>query len=560
MLRVWGLVVVAATFLGMMATEPFLAIVWDEGFTLGREARIRMWFEALANPPGFASAWYPPSPEVELVQQGGQLPPRREDIDTREKLFSPDVIRWFWPFAREEPHGHPPFYAIVGLLGDTIAPKFATLPRARLGPMFFFSLTAGALFVFVSRRWGAWAGALAAIAWIVQPNLFANGHYATLDGLLSSLWLLGLIAFAQAVDRKVDDTRRNPRWLWVIAFGILAGWAADTKLTGWFLPLPMIVWTLIERSRRGFLTLLVGGVVAVGVLYAFNPCWWNDPIDGIRRFFVSNLTRGKTIPIPVLFLGQIYQTPNQSLPWYNTLAWTVLVTPVGFLALALTGVVRVFRKWKAEPIGILILGHWAFLLLLRAMPHTPGHDGVRQMLPAFGLLALMAGLGAASLLDRSRKVGRWLIGGAAVEGAVGLALMMPVPLSYFSPIVGGLPGAAALGMEPTYFWDSLSDDALAWLNQHTTRDQQVMFATNPTSWFYLQAHGKMRFEVRPRAGARWAWYVLQNRPGAFRPIDRALVEKGNPAYVVKKLGVPLVWVFPYAEAEAIARQLPPSAQ
>ena len=36
--------------------------------------------------------------------------------------------------------------------------------------------------------------------------------------------------------------------------------------------------------------------------------------------------------------------------------------------------------------------------------------------------------------------------------------MMPVPLSYFSPIVGGLPGATALGMEPTYYWDGLDSD------------------------------------------------------------------------------------------------------
>ena len=32
--------------------------------------------------------------------------------------------------------------------------------------------------------------------------------------------------------------------------------------------------------------------------------------------------------------------------------------------------------------------------------------------------------------------------------------MMPVPLSYYSPLIGGLPGAAAIGMEPTFYWDS----------------------------------------------------------------------------------------------------------
>ena len=29
--------------------------------------------------------------------------------------LDPAVLAWFWPFAREEPHGHPPFYALLGV-------------------------------------------------------------------------------------------------------------------------------------------------------------------------------------------------------------------------------------------------------------------------------------------------------------------------------------------------------------------------------------------------------------------------------------------------------------
>src|SRR5262249_11327742 len=158
------------------------------------------------------------------------------------------------------------------------------------------------------------------------------------------------------------------------------------------------------------------------------------PIDGVRRFFVSNLTRGETRPIPVLFLGQVFRTPNESLPWYNTLVWTVFVTPVGLLALALLGTVRAVRRWKSEPFGLLAAGHLAFLLALRALPHTPGHDGVRQFLPAFGILAVLAGLGAHSIMERFGRLARVAIVAAMAEAAVGLALILPVPLSYFSPI------------------------------------------------------------------------------------------------------------------------------
>ena len=151
----------------------------------------------------------------------------------------------------------------------------------------------------------------------------------------------------------------------------------------------------------------------------------------------------------------------------------MFVTPVGFLALALVGVVpRAPAVRGPSRSACWSLGHWAFLLILRALPHTPGHDGVRQFLPAFGVLALVAGLGAASVCRAVRpRAGRPLIVAALVEGAVSVALMMPVPLSYYSPLVGGLPGAARLGMEPTYYWDALTDDALDWLNA-TRRERQ----------------------------------------------------------------------------------------
>ena len=160
MIRQSGRLVLSSMVVGLMtlalmlASEPRLAIVWDEGYTLGREARMREWFRALSDPSRFASEWAPPT--LELVQQVGATPPRGDQIDTRGKLlFDPEVLAYFWPFARAEPHGHPPFYALLGLLGDVLAPEWKDLPRARLGPILLFSCTAGFLFLFSARRWGA---------------------------------------------------------------------------------------------------------------------------------------------------------------------------------------------------------------------------------------------------------------------------------------------------------------------------------------------------------------------------------------------------------------------
>jgi 4-amino-4-deoxy-L-arabinose transferase-like glycosyltransferase len=552
-----GVAVGLATAVLMLATEPLLVIGWDEGYVLGREARLRDWFRALADPPGFASRWRPPPPIEELVQQDRPVPvppPTADRLDSRAKLlFDREVLAWFWPFAREEPHGHPPFYCELGLVGDLLAPSWPDLPRARLGPILLFSLTAGAIFAFAAARWGFGAAAMAAGSWVFQPNLFGHGHYAAYDAVLSALWVLAIIVYAQAVIPRRPDSApisKAARWWWTAVLGLILGCAAALKLTGWFLPLPFLAWAAWARDRRAFTVLVAAMAIAAVVLLALIPPWWTDPIGGVFRFLRSNVTRGQSIPIKVEFLGSVYDSPKQSLPWYNTIAWTVMVTPVGFLAFGMLGLTSAVSRLRSEPIGLLIAGHWVFLMILRALPHTPAHDGVRLFLPAFGLLALLGGLGARSLLERSARWGTAAIVAALAEGIASIAVLMPVPLSYFSPVVGGLSGAAAMGMEPTYYWDALTPDARRWLAEHTPPGRSFCFATNPTSWLYLQRTGELSrlfWPIDPRFRDPPLWYVMQNRPGDFSEENRALASQGRAAYVVTKLGVPLIWIFPYEE-------------
>src|SRR5207248_1684920 len=133
------------------------------------------------------------------------------------------------------------------------------------------------------------------------------------------------------------------------------------------------------------------------------------------------------------------------------------------------------------------------------------HDAVRQFLPAFGCLAIMAGLGAAVAVERFGRWGKGVVVASLVEGAASVALMMPAPLSYFSPIVGGLPGATRLGMEPTFYWDSLTDEALGWLNDHTQPERSIQFCDFPYSLFHLRRTGRLQTLIllpEGRSGAR----------------------------------------------------------
>ncbi len=545
--RNWGagLAVFLATATLMLLTEPSLAIGWDEGYTLGREARLRAWFHLLTVPERFSRKFEPP--RLELVQTDGAPAPRAERLRSRRSLlFDPEVVAYFWPFAREEPHGHPPFYALLGLSGDLIAPRWADLPRARLGPILLFSMTGGVIAGFFLSRLGPWPAALATGSWVLQPNLFGHGHYAAYDGVMTSLWVLAVVVFAQIVI-PAQPSRPSWFWPWSILLGLILGCAAATKLTGWFLPLPFLAWALVYQSRRALLSLAVALPIAGVVLFALMPPWWTTPLPGLVRFFDSNLGRGKSIPIQVLFLGTVYNTPRESLPFYNTMVWTVLVTPVGFLIAGMFGLFAAFRHPRRDRLGVLIAGHWVFLMVLRALPHTPGHDGVRLFLPAFGMLALAGGVGGWWMINHLNRAARPLIAVAILEGAASIALMMPTPLAYYSPIVGGLPGASRLGMEPTYYWDALDADALRFLRERTGPGETIVFRTFPHSLLYLRSTGLLPERLAQVDRGRPRWLVLQNRPGVLTRGDRRLVSEGQPALTVTKLGVPLVWIFPYGE-------------
>ena len=245
-----------------------------------------------------------------------------------------------------------------------------------------------------------------------------------------------------------------------------------------------------------------------------NPPWWTEPITGLVRFFQSNLTRGQTIPIPVQFLGTIYQTPNQSLPWYNTLVWTILVTPVGFLLLGLAGMCRSHPRVQGRTAGPVDPGKLGPADRLAGLA---AHARPRRGPPVPARLRSTGLCWSAWVQDRSSTgSGPWAriaVAAAVVEAIGSVLLFLPVPLSYYSPLVGGLPGAARLGMEPTYYWDGLNPEARQWLRENTLPGQTIRFATFPTSWLYLRQTGELPRRLDPVDRGQPAWYVHAESPG-----------------------------------------------
>lgn len=296
------------------------------------------------------------------------------------------AIEQDWPYTTRV-EGHPAFYGIVLAAGQGISGKWLPpLEGWRFGPMLLFSLAAGALFHAIARQFGQAAGLAAALALLVQPRLFAHAHFALADALLAACWVLAWAAFAHHAD-----------WRRAVLFGLLLGMAMSTKAPGWFAPIPFILWAALYRDGRAAAALALGLPVALATFYLLNPPLWHEPLAGLATFVHLNTHR--QINVAILFLGGMYDL-HHALPWYNTLVWTAITVPAGLLALAVLGILGVVRRGRADRAGVLLILNWLILLVVRALPGTPPHDGIRLFLPSFAFLAGLAGLGAAQLLGR----------------------------------------------------------------------------------------------------------------------------------------------------------------
>lgn len=513
-----GLVALAV----LVATEPGLTIVWDEGEYLARALRLGEWLRLLAAVPAGA---------------GGP------------SLFGVETLRHYWQFVTWS-EGHPAFGAVPTAMSATLFDGLVPpLTAARLGPMAVFSCAAGLVAWRLRQIYGSVAALAAVVALLTYPRLFAEAHFVTLDGQLTAWWLA-----TWAIDAAPRTNARDEARLSILT-GLLAGLTCAVKFSGWAVWLPILAVRLLAADRRRRLAgLLLAIPVGLAIYVLVNPPLWHDFVPTLLTHLRLNTQR--TLNISTLFLGQVYDLKHP-LPWYNTLAWLVMATPVHLLVLGGVGVWAALLR--GDRTALSLAAHASALLLVRAVPGTPPHDGVRLFLPALGLWCLLAGVGAQRLLQavaardpRRRAAVTVALVVAMIAGAVNLARYYPQPLSHYSLLVGGLRGATALGMEPTYWWDALDQPALAWLNTHTAPDQAVAYSTAANIGL-LRQWGWLTAAQADRRG-EFQWYVLQNRPGLMSPADRYLVDHEAPAYARYAGGheagrapwdlrVPLLWVY-----------------
>ncbi|MGB5366422.1 MAG: glycosyltransferase family 39 protein [Polyangiales bacterium] len=436
-------------------------------------------------------------------------------------------------------------------------------PNESLAFRFPGMLTA-ALLLWLIYAWGASVmrreGALfAALAFASMPRVFYHSHLACFD--IPIAFFVALTAYAYW--RSLADRR------WVPWLGLAFGLALATKHNSWILPgifLIHFLWlrrdqALSGKNERASIAwlpsmVLLGPLVLIGTW----PWLWHDTARRLLAYASFHL---RHVHYTYEYLGINYFEPPLpiSVPFVMTL-FTVSLTVVALCLLGLYDRRAALRppsltKPHAENnrrTEVLWGGCLLAPLLVIALPSTPIFGGTKHWMTAYPFLALFAGAGFLALVERAeisswmgRRWPTWAFATLCLlPAAVETAHSHPFGLSHYTPLAGGVPGAADLGMN-RQFWGFTTGSLVDWIAERLPDGGSVWTCdTTHGSWAMMQRDGLIPSNIRAEASMSAADLVLVHHETHFAEVDyQAWVAFGSvqPAYVLRYDGVPIISVY-----------------
>jgi hypothetical protein len=428
--------------------------------------------------------------------------------------FHPETLTEIYGHPRYNPD-HPPLGRIgLGLFEALFRPADAehegqrayVISSARTGAAAAFGLLVMLVTWWTSRFASPLAGLFAGLSLLLMPRLFAHAHLATLETFTC-------LAYAAVVFVLAGQWghRDRPRWSDGLLPGLLLGLAFLTKMHAVFLPPAIAVWGVWNWRLRSLLPLTVLFATAFVVFFLGWPWLWIDPVNHLAEYFGRAADRAV---VHCYYLGERYA--DRDVPWHYPFVMFAVTTPVPFLLCGAAGIVfgpsrrdggtggrgEEGKRGRGEEgtgrkpadgiggnrAGQLVSTSMVFPLIVFAVPGITVYDGVRLFLMVWPLFAVWVGIGMARLVEtvsgRNTSDDAHPVRGriprlrlrtlaAAVAPIVmfgfplwSIVALHPCQLSYYSGVVGGLRGAAALGLERTYWGDAVTPEFLRACSEH----------------------------------------------------------------------------------------------
>ena len=220
-----------------VATLGDIGLTWDEPYYRTSQLISGQWWEALAKARS------------------------RADLDA---LLTPEALLYYWPYGRFGYNFHPPLAGQLSLLTHAVFGGWMKdIPSRRMASAIEYALTIALAFGFVARRWGAWAGGVAAGSLLLMPRVFGDGHIAGTDtpGLL--LWAVTALAFWKGLH---EPKARK----WRVVVGVAMGLGFVEKMAAVAVLGPLLLWLVVTRLpaslRKGARADRVDGLVTSAVM------------------------------------------------------------------------------------------------------------------------------------------------------------------------------------------------------------------------------------------------------------------------------------------------------
>jgi hypothetical protein len=273
------------------------------------------------------------------------------------------------------------------------------------------------------------------------------------------------------------------------------------------------------------------------------------------------------------FLGQTYWKP----PMPAGYAWlmTLATVPLATLLLALLGVFASFALGRsddrnagaARPLGPDLSGlgstHWFWIVcvLVAYAPwwsdQTPIFGGTKHWFTAYPFLCLLAGRGfelvrvKVAELAEHRKLPARAVAPTLAAAMLGGPLVMtahshPFGLTFYTPLVGGAPGAATLGLNRT-FWGYTTGSLLDFLNEAAPQSARIyVHDTALQSFEMLRKDGRLRGDLTGTLAIHDSSLALyHHEPHMGRVEYQIWVDYGTttPSQIATYDGVPVAWAY-----------------
>ncbi|MFG0294265.1 MAG: ArnT family glycosyltransferase [Maioricimonas sp. JB045] len=346
----------------------------------------------------------------------------------------------------------------LSLFGPVDAASPFSTTCARLAPALAFAATVFLVGWCAGRWFGSTAGTVASLALLLMPRVFVHAHIASLETFMNLVFAGGVFYVADRWAARPS----GPTWPQVGIGGLLWGLALLTKIQAVVLTIPIGLWALAMWRLRVLPRLIVLAVVGVTVFFAGWPWLWLDPVGHLQQYLGRAADRAI---LYCFYFGERYA--DRDVPWHYSFVMFAITVPLGLQLLGLAGgLVKADADATARSRVWLLLLTIVCTLAFFALPGITVYDGTRLFLVVSPVWAVLIGRGASLLLDGLKRRTNATVAGAvlalllAAQGW-GLVALHPVQLSYYNLLAGGTRGAAGLGMELSYWGDSLTRSFLS---------------------------------------------------------------------------------------------------